>query len=191
MSITAPQTQQQIIDAFAQQETESVSYWSAFDTGTFFRRIGSSWSPAETVRHLIKSTRPVAKAMGTNKIVLRLMFGKPGRPAMSYDLLCARYDQALDDGGQAGRFAPSPRSESDPEEWRLTIMRDYEGVNAGLRKAIARWSDDKLDRYQLPHPLLGKLTVREMLFFTLYHQRHHVEVVQRHLAETASGHQAM
>jgi hypothetical protein len=35
----------------------------------------------------------------------------------------------------------------------------------------------------LPHPLLGKLTVREMLFFTLYHQRHHVAVVERRIAE--------
>lgn len=184
MSITSPQKQEQIIDAFAQQEIESVAYWNAFDTGTFFGRIGVSWSPAETVRHLIKSTRPVAKALGTNKILLRLMFGRPGRPAMSYDQLRTRYDQALDDGGQAGRFAPSPRSESDPEAWRLTIMRDYAGVNTGLRTAISRWRDDKLDRYQLPHPLLGKLTVREMLFFTLYHQRHHVDVVKRHLAET-------
>jgi hypothetical protein len=187
MSITSPQTQEQISEAFGQQETESVAYWNAFDTDAFFRRIGSSWSPAETVRHLVKSTRPVAKAMGTNKILLRLMFGKAGRPAMSYDQLCARYDQALDDGGQAGRFAPSPRSESDPEAWRLTIMRDYAGVNTGLRNAIARWSEDKLDRYRLPHPLLGKLTMREMLFFTLYHQRHHVDVVKRRLAESSPG----
>jgi hypothetical protein len=28
--------------------------------------------------------------------------------------------------------------------------------------------------------LLGNLTVREMLFFTLYHHRHHIAVVQRH-----------
>lgn len=184
MSITSPQTQEQIRDAFAQQQTESVAYWSAFDTATFFRPIGSSWSPAETVRHLIKATRPVAKALATNKLVLFFMFGKPRRPSMTYDQLRAHYVQALDDGGQAGRFAPSPRSEDDPEAWRRTILQDYTRANTDLHTAVARWPEKKLDRYQLPHPLLGKLTVREMLFFTLYHHRHHMAVVERHLTET-------
>jgi hypothetical protein len=31
--------------------------------------------------------------------------------------------------------------------------------------------------YRLPHPLLGKLTVREMLFFTVYHNAHHLDQV--------------
>jgi hypothetical protein len=31
----------------------------------------------------------------------------------------------------------------------------------------------------MPHPLLGKLTVREMLLFTLYHNLHHVQNVAR------------
>jgi uncharacterized damage-inducible protein DinB len=39
-----------------------------------------------------------------------------------------------------------------------------------------------LDRLRLPHPALGKLTVREMLFFTIYHNIHHVENVVRRLS---------
>ena len=52
-----------------------------------------------------------------------------------------------------------------------------------LRAAIARWPDRSLDRYQLPHPLLGKLTLREMLIFTAYHQMHHLEGVKRRRGE--------
>lgn len=86
---------------------------------------------------------------------------------------------ALAAGGQGGRFAPSPRTETDLETWRSEIMEQFPRVNAELRTNIARWTDDSLDRFQLPHPLLGKLTVREMLFFTLYHQRHHRDVIER------------
>ena len=32
-----------------------------------------------------------------------------------------------------------------------------------------------LDRYRLPHPLIGKLTLRELLLWTLYHNAHHVQ----------------
>jgi hypothetical protein len=40
-----------------------------------------------------------------------------------------------------------------------------------------------LERIRLPHPLLGRLTTREMLFFTLYHNQHHVEVAKRRLPQ--------
>lgn len=183
MSLDAPQTQEQLLEAFAQQETASLAYWTAFDTATFFRRIGTSWSPAETVRHLSKSTRPVVKALAMPKIALRLLFGWPRRASMTYDAFRDRYRQALSEGGQAGRFAPSGRAEDDAEAWRRKIMEDFGRVNGELRDAIARWPENRLDRYQLPHPLLGKLTVREILFFTLYHQRHHMDVVERRLRE--------
>ena len=44
---------------------------------------------------------------------------------------------------------------------------------------LRNWRDTDLDKYFLPHPLLGKLTIREMLFFTLYHDRHHVNNVRK------------
>jgi hypothetical protein len=179
MSAESPQTQEQIIAACSQQESASLAYWNGFDTETFFRRIDSSWSPAETVRHLSKSIRPVVKALAMPRILLRLSFGKPRRISRSYDDLRTRYLELLAEGGQAGRFAPSPRSETDLEAWRLAIMGEFARANSELRRNIARWRDGKLDYFQLPHPLLGKLTVREMLFFTLYHQRHHIAVVQR------------
>jgi hypothetical protein len=184
VKVESPHTQAQLIDAFEQQDVESVAYWDAFDTEAFFSNIGSGWSPAETVRHLSKSGRPVVKALGLPRILLRLMFGKPKRVSLSYDELRARYLQGLAEGGQAGRFAPSRRAENDREAWRRAIMDDFQRVHRDLRTAIARWPDSKLDLIQLPHPLLGKLTVREMLFFTLYHQRHHIAVVERRLSET-------
>ncbi len=49
-----------------------------------------------------------------------------------------------------------------------------------LLAAMDRWRDSDLDRLRLPHPLLGKLTVREMLYFTLYHNAHHARrIVER------------
>lgn len=168
----------EIITALERQESESLAYWNAFDAGTFFARIGESWSPAETVRHLAKSTRPVAKALRMPRIALRFMFGKARRPSRTYDELVTRYRHVLAEGGKAGRFAPSARETS-----RDAIMSSFVRANSDLRAEIARWPEAKLDALVLPHPLLGKLTVREMLLFTLYHHRHHIEVVKRHLAE--------
>jgi hypothetical protein len=166
-------------------QSESAAYWGAFDATTFFAKIGEAWSPAENVRHLVKSIRPVTKALGMPRLVLRLMFGKASRASVSYDALVERYHGLLAAGGKAGRFTPSAREEVDLDARRAEILAEHAAANGALRAAIARWPDAALDRNQLPHPLLGKLTVREMLYFTLYHQLHHIGVAERRRNESA------
>ena len=175
-------TRDEIVEAVQGAQREGAAYWSAFDADVFFRKIGESWSPSETVRHLTKSIRAVTKGLKMRRFVLRLMFGKPHRPSVTYDALITRYRGVLEAGGRAGRFAPSSETTSD----RSTILARLAQANDDLRKAIARWSDADLDRYQLPHPLLGKLTIREMLFFTVYHQHHHMNVTSRRRAAVSA-----
>jgi hypothetical protein len=171
------QTRDEILQALDQIQRDSTAYWSAFSDDEFFAKIGDAWSPADNVRHLAKSIRPVAKALRLPKIFVRLMFGGPRAASVTYDALRERYLAKLAGGADAGRFAPSQRVITD----RAEVLRQHEQANRELRAAIARWPDRALDRHQLPHPLLGKLTVREMLFFTLYHQLHHMDVVKRRL----------
>ena len=52
-------------------------------------------------------------------------------------------------------------------------MDQWSKVNAELLSAVEKWDETELDQYMLPHPILGKLTVREMLFFTIYHNLRH------------------
>lgn len=183
MTADSPFTRDEILSAFDRQHDASTAFWNAFDTDAFFRPIGASWSPADTVRHLIKSTRPIVRALSMPRIVLRVMFGKPRRPSVTYEELRNRYLGALAAGGQAGGYAPTPRTDKDVAQWRGQIMREFTEVNRAVQTAIARWDDEALDTVQLPHPFAGKFTLREMLFFTLYHQRHHIAVVERRLAD--------
>jgi hypothetical protein len=168
-------TRDEILAFLDQVDRQGSAFWNAFPEEEFFAKIGEAWSPAENVRHLAKSIRPVAKALRMPKIVVRLMFGGPRNPSMTYDGVVERYRGALARGGDAGRFAPSQRAITD----RAEIMGQLAHANGELRDAIGRWPDCALDRHQLPHPLMGKMTVREMLFFTVYHQLHHLENVKR------------
>ncbi|RZL03090.1 MAG: DinB family protein [Pedobacter sp.] len=47
-----------------------------------------------------------------------------------------------------------------------------------LMDAVKNWSTDELDEYCIPHPVLGKLTVREMIYFTSIHTEHHRQLLQ-------------
>lgn len=177
--ITPPSSRDQILASLEQVHHEGGEYWRHFTTSDFFAPNGSAWSAADNVRHLLKSTRPVIKALRLPRIVLRALFGRARRPPMSFEGFRKRYAEALAAGGQAGRFAPSPRKEHDLDRWRAAIMDQREQVHRKLVEVVRRWADPALDRYCLPHPLLGRLTLREMLFFTLYHHVHHIAAVER------------
>ena len=44
-----------------------------------------------------------------------------------------------------------------------------------------KWKDSQLDQYLAPHPLLGKLTLRELCYFTIYHTEHHLHIIKERL----------
>ena len=99
------------------------------------------------------------------------------------------YVARLAQGASAGRFAPAPKpAAADPASERRRIMRAHEASVDALTARVAKWSEANMDYHVLPHPLLGDLSVREMLFFTVYHNTHHVANVQRLLSGRESQH---
>jgi len=148
------------------------------DDATFFAPQGDRWSPAEHIRHLRKTTAPVAKALRAPAWLLRFRFGRGKSPSRDFITLRDTYRGLLAAGGQAGRFAPSPEAPpADPKQRRAEIMAAWEDAAGELDAVSTRWSEAKLERAWLPHPLLGLLTAREMLAFTVYHTSHHLTLV--------------
>ena len=174
-AVNDPFTKEELLDELRSLHEQSTAFWEAFPTAEFFVPLGEAWSPADNVRHLLKSNRPVARALGMPRIALALRFGTGFRRSRSYAEIRETYRAALAGGATAGRFAPRPEpAPADPEAARRALMEQREVTASALASALARWSDWSLDRLRLPHPALGKLTAREMLFFTLYHNLHHV-----------------
>ena len=162
--------------------------WNGFSTTEFFFPLGDAWSPADNVRHLLKTNRPVLRALTTAKILLVFRFGAGLRDSRSYSEVRERYLGRLAAGVTAGRFAPRPLGSSDQtEEQRKALMATLDQVSESLAAAVSGWREWQLDRLRLPHPALGRLTVREMLFFTLYHNSHHVQNVVRRAGSRAVG----
>ena len=178
----SPSTEAEVRAAAQALHGEILRFLASIPTETFFARQGESWSPAWHVRHLAKANFPVGRALRLPKWVLRLIFGKAPELSRTFDKLREDYRARLAAGGQAGRFAPSDQEmPADLEAWRQEIVARYEtSVNEWIAGSQS-WSERDIDRVRLPHPLLGKLTVREMLFFTLYHNAHHMALVARRL----------
>lgn len=177
----------ELVGALKRACSDAELYWNAMPEEEFVAAIGNSWSPADHVRHLTKSVRAVTRGLGMPRLVLWLLFGRARHVSRSYGTLVAAYKARLRAGGQAGRFAPAPKVVTgDPAAWRREVLGAHRAAVLELVSRIGRWSRADVDRLQLPHPILGKLTVREMLMFTLYHNQHHLYVVARRRGEHAS-----
>ena len=55
-------------------------------------------------------------------------------------------------------------------------------IISSICKNLDKFSEEDLDKFILPHPLLGKLTMREMMYFTIYHAQHHENIVKGYFA---------
>ena len=131
------------------------------------------WSSIKHLDHLLRSVQPLNKALKIPLPGLRILFGQPNRESRSYDELVAKYHLKLSEGAKAsGRYIPSARQES------AKIMTQFKDQNKQLCKTIGKWKEEDLDRFLLPHPLLGKLTIREMIYFTIYHMEHHLQLMK-------------
>ena len=137
------------------------------------------WTAAQQIEHILRAVRPVSMALRVPKWFLRWRFGKPNRPPRDFEGLVQRYKEKLEAGGRAsGRFVPPAIPAR--EVGRITAsLRSRVGA---LTRRVDTWTEEELDAFLLPHPLLGKLTVREMLFFTIYHVQHHQALVERDIA---------
>ena len=141
----------------------------------FFIQYGEVWSASDNVDHLIKAHEAVAQALKLPKIALRAMFGKPGKSSMYYEELCQVYRKEIANGAQAsGRYLPSSENPNPHDEAKKRELVDrFVKVSSELVVVAEKWKDPDLDNYLLPHPILGKLTIREILYFTIYHNLRH------------------
>ena len=76
----------------------STRYWQSFATADFLAPLGDrgeAWSPADNVRHLTKSIRPLAQALRLPWPLLRLLYGRPAAPSRSYSEMRDVYRGAL------------------------------------------------------------------------------------------------
>jgi hypothetical protein len=176
--MTQINTKSELLAALEDSNQRSENWFSAMPAKDFFTRHGDVWSPSDNVDHLIKAVKPVVKALKLPKFTLQAMFGKPEKPSMTYEKLCKVYRDEIARGAQAsGRYLPRQESPiDDAEVKKKALLDEWSKANVELSSVVEKWDEEELDQYLLPHPLIGKLTIREMIFFTIYHNLRHASL---------------
>lgn len=147
------------------------------DTG-FFARPTDKWSVAENIQHLVISTNTTTLAYKLPGFLVKWIGGTPNRSSRTFDEVKAKYYKKLSEGGRASaRFVPKP----------IEIKYGKEKLLSNWNKATAKYlsaltnkkTEDDLDNYLARHPLLGRITLRELCYFTIFHTQHHLDSIQK------------
>ena len=173
---------EEINDRLLDATNEFVGYSLDIDEKIFFEQPAAKWSIAQNVQHLIISAKRTKLAYSLPKFIIKLYVGKPNRSSRTYDELVEKYKLRLKEGGRATTtFIPKPIPST---VGKLKMLQGFSKSMTHLSETITnKWTDKKLDLYIAPHPLLGKITLRELCYFTIHHTYHHLETIKTRLQE--------
>ena len=136
------------------------------------------WNAGQHLDHITKSVAVLTKAFGVPKFILKSKFGVANRNSRTPEVLIDKYLEKLKTAKPTpSRFQPEIINFSKKEK---AIKLLHKKVDKLCKRAL-KFSEKDLDFYILPHPLLGKLTLRELLYFTSYHVKHHDELIKKAL----------
>ena len=177
-----------LVEQLRTMERDVAAFFGSLAPEELTLRLADAWTPAEHLDHLNTSVSAVARGFGMPRWLLQLRFGRARRPSRSYQALRADYLTLLAAGGRAsGPYIPQrvDAPVGAAGERQQELLARWQRVNQRLIDALEQWTPSALERIQFPHPLLGRITATELVYFTIYHGPHHIAAAQRRLPRFA------
>lgn len=131
--------------------------------------INHKWSVNQNIDHINLSLTQLNKYFLLPKERIQSVLGLKSKAVVTMATFTLKLNQTLKTGVKSIKtFTPDFSSKNT----KVLILKGQE-IISDMVKALMLWTDEDLDTYNCPHPVLGKISAREMLYFTIYHIRHH------------------
>jgi hypothetical protein len=169
-------SKQTIVAAFIKAKNEIEQFFLYLQPEEFIGNSKKEWKGSQTLEHLVKIIETIAKSTALPKKVLRKIFGYTEKKSGSFEDIRKRYLKALEEGAEApAGYYPPERVLLKAEDYRQELLQRWRYENDQLIHNIEKWKENELDEYCVMNPLIGKITVREMLFYALCHNQKHMD----------------
>jgi hypothetical protein len=173
---------EEIINQLSQNHQLFIDYITALNEESFLFSANNKWTAGQQLDHIYLAVKPITQAFLLPNFILSILFSTSNRPSKTYEALVEKYLDKLAKGGRAtGRFVPKPIAYTQKDRLAKKLLKT---INK-LCSQVSQYSENELDTLLLPHPLLGKLTLREMMYFTIYHLEHHHGITIKNLVTKA------
>jgi len=176
--------QQAIILLLREKHNSFINYINELTPDDFQFVYKNKWSAGQQLEHLVLCTKPLLQVFSMDKKTIEQNFGITDRPGISYESLMRKYDEKLKEGGKAPeRFVPNAIS----YEQKEVLTESLRQTISNLCIKIEKFTEEELDQLLIPHPLLGNITFREMMFNAIYHVQHHQQQAKQNLLQKNSN----
>lgn len=135
------------------------------------------WTSGQQALHILQSLKPLNNAMSLPKFIIKYKYGKSNRAVRDYDRVVERYKERLEDA-RGATFRGSQNMKVPKLKDKYYILNRLTVENKKLQYKTKKWKDSDLDNLILPHPLMGKMPIRELLMWTVHHLEHHTKSLQ-------------
>ncbi|WP_299526610.1 DinB family protein [Winogradskyella sp.] len=135
------------------------------------------WTTGQHALHLLQSIKPLNNALSMPKFLLRYKFGTANRAVRNYDAITQRYQERLEQA-KGKTYKGSQNMKIPPLSDKSYILNRLQTESKKLQYKTKKMSDKHLDNLILPHPLMGKMPVREIIMWTAHHVAHHNETLR-------------
>ena len=166
-----------ISNLIEEKHSELISWLESQPEDSWTQGPEGKWTTGQQALHLLQSIKPLNDALSMPKFLLRFKFGKANRAIRDYDAIVKRYQERLDDS-KGKTYKGSQNMKVPTLEDKHYIINRLQTESKKLQYKTKKISDKNLDTVVLPHPLMGKMPVREIIMWTAYHVEHHTETLK-------------
>jgi hypothetical protein len=164
-----------IAKSLSESTDQFIKLISNLNKEEFEININNKWSAGQDLVHIIKLYSILNIAYSLPTTLLRILYGINKNEQRSYEQLQTIYKKALEHGAKSPAiYIPKPVF----FESKDILIKKLESLNEIFIGKINKKSDHDLDTIRLPHPIIGKISLREMSIFTSLHTIHHFELLK-------------
>lgn len=158
---------QELFDWLNQQPVEN---WETGPEG--------KWKASQHILHLVNSLQLLNNALSYPRFFLKYKFGLSNRPSRDYDAVVKRYQEKIEENKDKtidfNKDLKSPLLKDRPR-----LLTKLQIQHKKLQYKTRKISDINLNTLVIPHPLMGKMTVRELIMWAAYHTEHHTTILKK------------
>lgn len=134
------------------------------------------WSMCEHFGHLILAGFPIASLFKQEDDFFQT-FGTAPIEKRTYEELKALYMVKISEGILA--FPSTVPKANDLRNVSESLDIWYVLIDKLVNRILSNWNEDRLNKFQMPHPGLGLITPREMIYFKHFHAQHHFKIIEK------------
>lgn len=172
-------TKEKIIQLLEDSHQTLITFLENQPNALWIKGPKGKWTTGQQAHHLLQSIKKLNDALSLPKFILKYKFGTSNRELRDFDTIVKRHHERLD-AAKGVTFKASRKMKIPPLKDKPYIITRLQMEHKKLQYKTMKISDSNLNNLVVPHPLMGKMPLREIIMWTAHHVNHHSKILQEH-----------